>query len=223
MEITVLKEILMCGSMHFAFRAAKRLKNCKVDKNICSIWKIISHLMFGGNEQDQNVIVKGKKFIAKNPCLHNGDVLVLHAIDVPASHHMADCGLFSHKKDQDIGYTIQDVTAPVLLFHLDHTQINVEGVIMEYVPAATFSLDHDIMIEVLVFPFGMQDLILKLFSTSPYGFWFSLNLVCSACHEGFLVLIILRQLDNEECSFTLLMVFILPLIYYINAFSFSQF
>ncbi|XP_042481820.1 probable RNA-dependent RNA polymerase 1 isoform X3 [Macadamia integrifolia] len=205
MEITVLKEILMCGSMHFAFRAAKRLKNCKVDKNICSIWKIISHLMFGGNEQDQNVIVKGKKFIAKNPCLHNGDVLVLHAIDVPASHHMADCGLFSHKKDQD------------------HTQINVEGVIMEYVPAATFSLDHDIMIEVLVFPFGMQDLILKLFSTSPYGFWFSLNLVCSACHEGFLVLIILRQLDNEECSFTLLMVFILPLIYYINAFSFSQF
>jgi RNA-dependent RNA polymerase len=42
-------------------------------------------------------IVKGKVVVAKNPCLHPGDVRILRAIDVPSLHHMVDCVVFPQK------------------------------------------------------------------------------------------------------------------------------
>jgi len=42
-------------------------------------------------------IVKGKVVVAKNPCLHPGDVRILRAIDVPSLRHMVDCVVFPQK------------------------------------------------------------------------------------------------------------------------------
>ncbi|KAJ0897740.1 putative RNA-directed RNA polymerase [Helianthus annuus] len=42
-------------------------------------------------------IVSGDVVVAKNPCLHPGDVRVLSAVDVPALHHMVDCVVFPQK------------------------------------------------------------------------------------------------------------------------------
>ncbi|KAJ0099031.1 hypothetical protein Patl1_19780 [Pistacia atlantica] len=50
-----------------------------------------------GNESGQRSICKGKVVVAKNPCLHPGDMRVLKAVDVPALHHMVDCVVFPAK------------------------------------------------------------------------------------------------------------------------------
>ena len=45
------------------------------------------------NSNPNNLIFEGKVVVAKNPCLHPGDVRVLKDVDVPALHHLADVGL----------------------------------------------------------------------------------------------------------------------------------
>ncbi|TXG71403.1 hypothetical protein EZV62_006338 [Acer yangbiense] len=42
-------------------------------------------------------IVESKVVVAKNPCLHPGDMRVLKAVDVPALHHIVDCIVFPAK------------------------------------------------------------------------------------------------------------------------------
>ncbi|XP_044489065.1 probable RNA-dependent RNA polymerase 1 [Mangifera indica] len=56
-----------------------------------------SSALFSGRESSQNRIVKGMVTVAKNPCLHPGDVRVLMAVDVPALHHMVNCIVFPAK------------------------------------------------------------------------------------------------------------------------------
>jgi hypothetical protein len=41
-------------------------------------------IMFSGIGSDQRFVVEGKVVVAKNPCLHPGDVRVLRAVDVLA-------------------------------------------------------------------------------------------------------------------------------------------
>ncbi|XP_027356579.1 RNA-dependent RNA polymerase 6-like [Abrus precatorius] len=45
-------------------------------------------------------VVKGLVVIAKNPCLHPGDVRVLEAVDAPGLHHLYDCLVFPQKGDR---------------------------------------------------------------------------------------------------------------------------
>ncbi|XP_075106416.1 RNA-dependent RNA polymerase 6-like [Nicotiana tabacum] len=45
-------------------------------------------------------VVKGLVVIAKNPCLHPGDVRILEAVDVPGLHHLYDCLVFPQKGDR---------------------------------------------------------------------------------------------------------------------------
>lgn len=45
-------------------------------------------------------VIKGIVVIAKNPCLHPGDVRVLEAVDVPDLHHLYDCLVFPQKGDR---------------------------------------------------------------------------------------------------------------------------
>ncbi|KAH7442576.1 hypothetical protein KP509_03G095200 [Ceratopteris richardii] len=42
-------------------------------------------------------VVKGKVIVAKNPCVHPGDIRVLTAVNVPALHHLIDCVVFPQK------------------------------------------------------------------------------------------------------------------------------
>ncbi|KAG5225284.1 SILENCING DEFECTIVE family protein [Salix suchowensis] len=45
-------------------------------------------------------VVKGTVVIAKNPCLHPGDVRVLEAVDAPGLHHLYDCLVFPQKGER---------------------------------------------------------------------------------------------------------------------------
>lgn len=45
-------------------------------------------------------VVKGYVVIAKNPCLHPGDVRILEAVDNPRLHHLHDCLVFPQKGDR---------------------------------------------------------------------------------------------------------------------------
>ncbi|KAH9613434.1 hypothetical protein KSS87_004358 [Heliosperma pusillum] len=50
-----------------------------------------------GSEGEPNCVLQRKVVVAKNPCLHPGDMRVLTAVDVPALHHMVDCVVFPQK------------------------------------------------------------------------------------------------------------------------------
>lgn len=39
-------------------------------------------------------VVTGTVVVAKNPCVHPGDVRVLQAVDIPSLHHMVNCLVF---------------------------------------------------------------------------------------------------------------------------------
>ncbi|XP_047325026.1 RNA-dependent RNA polymerase 6 [Impatiens glandulifera] len=45
-------------------------------------------------------VITGLVVIAKNPCLHPGDVRILEAVDVPELHHLYDCLIFPQKGDR---------------------------------------------------------------------------------------------------------------------------
>eukprot|EP00803_Ostreobium_quekettii_P004897 evm.model.scf_108.3 EVM.evm.TU.scf_108.3 scf_108:8471-14081(-) len=46
------------------------------------------------NSEHKSTILERRVVIAKNPCLHPGDVRTFTAVDVPALHHMYDCVVF---------------------------------------------------------------------------------------------------------------------------------
>ncbi|CAI8605424.1 unnamed protein product [Vicia faba] len=95
-------------------------------------------------------IVKGKVVVAKNPCLHPGDVRILRAIDVPSLHHMVDCVVFPQKGrrphpnecsgsdlDGDIYFVCWD---PALIPpHQENP--------MDHVPSKLMSMDHDVTLQ----------------------------------------------------------------------------
>ncbi|KAM1200837.1 hypothetical protein ACFX2I_017061 [Malus domestica] len=45
-------------------------------------------------------VIKGLVVIAKNPCLHPGDIRILEAVDAPELRHLHDCILFPQKGDR---------------------------------------------------------------------------------------------------------------------------
>ncbi|KAF8040293.1 hypothetical protein BT93_B2508 [Corymbia citriodora subsp. variegata] len=98
-------------------------------------------------------IFQGKLVVAKNPCLHPGDVRVLEAVDVPSLHHMVDCIVFPQKGerphpnecsgsdlDGDIYFICWDPDLIPDSFYRP----------MDYTPARTVTLDHDVTIEEVV-------------------------------------------------------------------------
>ncbi|KAF5750099.1 RNA-dependent RNA polymerase 1-like isoform X2 [Tripterygium wilfordii] len=104
----------------------------------------------GGSIQKQHIIVLDDVFVAKNPCLHPGDVRVLKAVNVPALHHMVDCVVFPQRGprphpnecsgsdlDGDFYFVCWD---PELI---PRWQIPP----MDYTPQPCKLLDHDVTIE----------------------------------------------------------------------------
>jgi len=54
---------------------------------------------FSSGNKSAEVIV-GTIVMAKNPCLHPGDVRILEAVDVPELHHLVDCLVFPKKGER---------------------------------------------------------------------------------------------------------------------------
>ena len=121
----VLKEILMCGYrpdsepflslMLQTFRESKLLElqtktrifipdgrammGCLDETRTLEYGQVF--VQFSSNKlrqgSDQRFVLKGNIVVAKNPCLHPGDVRVLKAVNVSALHHMVDCVVFPQK------------------------------------------------------------------------------------------------------------------------------
>lgn len=51
-------------------------------------------------KNEKREIVRGLVVIAKNPCLHPGDVRILEAVDSPGLHHLHDCLVFPQEGDR---------------------------------------------------------------------------------------------------------------------------
>ncbi|KAL8218557.1 hypothetical protein R6Q57_021930 [Mikania cordata] len=105
---------------------------------------------YSGTGSYKSQIVRGTVVVAKNPCLHPGDVRVLKAVNVPALHHMVDCVVFPQKGkrphpnecsgsdlDGDIYFVCWDLDL------IPRRQFEP----MDYTPAPTMQLDHDVTIE----------------------------------------------------------------------------
>ncbi|GLT28650.1 hypothetical protein SLA2020_035660 [Shorea laevis] len=45
-------------------------------------------------------VIKGFVVVAKNPCLHPGDIRILEAVDAPGLHHLYDCFVFPQKGER---------------------------------------------------------------------------------------------------------------------------
>lgn len=52
------------------------------------------------NAKHQVKVITGKVIMAKNPCLHPGDIRILQAVDHPALHHLVDCFVMPQKGDR---------------------------------------------------------------------------------------------------------------------------
>ncbi|KAK1577557.1 hypothetical protein Q3G72_022790 [Acer saccharum] len=95
-------------------------------------------------------IVKSKLVVAKNPCLHPGDMRVLKAVDVPALHHMVDCIVFPAKgkrphPDECSG---SDLDGDVYFVCWDPDLIPPRQVTpMDYTPAPAKVSENDVTIE----------------------------------------------------------------------------
>ena len=53
-----------------------------------------------GKRMNNLEVIKGFVVIAKNPCLHPGDVRILEAVDAPGLHHLYDCLVFPQNGDR---------------------------------------------------------------------------------------------------------------------------
>ncbi|KAG8366468.1 hypothetical protein BUALT_Bualt17G0083100 [Buddleja alternifolia] len=99
---------------------------------------------------EYNYIIRGKLVVAKNPCLHPGDVRVLKAIDVPALHHMVDCVVFPKKgtRPHPNECSGSDLDGDIYFVCWDPDLIPPrQAEPMDYDSAPNALLDHDVTIE----------------------------------------------------------------------------
>ncbi|KAL3684950.1 hypothetical protein R1sor_002972 [Riccia sorocarpa] len=102
-----------------------------------------------GNRCKTSVVTE-KVFIAKNPCLHPGDVRVLQAVDVPGLHHMVDCVVFPQvgPKPHPHECSGSDLDGDQYMVSWEDSLIppSVDDS-MDYSPPAATVLDHPVTIE----------------------------------------------------------------------------
>ncbi|CAJ2674322.1 unnamed protein product [Trifolium pratense] len=95
-------------------------------------------------------VVKGKVVVAKNPCLHPGDVRVLKAVVVPALCHMVDCIVFPQKGDRPHPNECSgsDLDGDIYFVCWDSELIPPRTIEpMEYDSAQPIVSDHDVKIQ----------------------------------------------------------------------------
>ncbi|KAL8518485.1 hypothetical protein ACS0TY_009748 [Phlomoides rotata] len=97
-----------------------------------------------------NYVIRGKVTVAKNPCLHPGDVRALKAVDVPKLHHMVDCVVFPQKgtRPHPNECSGSDLDGDIYFVCWDQDLIPTRQYPpMNYDPAPNTLLDHEVMIE----------------------------------------------------------------------------
>ncbi|KAI3914603.1 hypothetical protein MKW92_017863 [Papaver armeniacum] len=106
--------------------------------------------MIKGNGPADTILVLGKVVVAKNPCLHPGDMRVLQAVNVPALHHMVDCVVFPQKgqRPHPNECSGSDLDGDVYFVCWDQELIPLRQVEpMDYDASPAIELDHDVQIE----------------------------------------------------------------------------
>ncbi|XP_062171708.1 RNA-dependent RNA polymerase 1-like [Alnus glutinosa] len=107
-------------------------------------------IMYSGTGSNQRFVVEGKVVVAKNPCLHPGDVRVLRAVDVTALHHLVDCVVFPQRgsRPHPNECSGSDLDGDIYFVCWDPELIPPRQVKpMDYLPAQSIQLDHDVTIE----------------------------------------------------------------------------
>ncbi|OMO98990.1 RNA-dependent RNA polymerase, eukaryotic-type [Corchorus capsularis] len=171
---TILKEMLLCGyepdvepflsMMLQTFRASKLLElrtktrifvqegrsmmGCLDETRTLNYGEVF--VQFSGSRSEQRYIVQGKVVVAKNPCLHPGDVRVLTAVNVPDLYHMVDCVVFPQKgfRPHPNECSGSDLDGDIYFVSWDPELIPLKQVPpMDYSPAPSTTLDHEVTIE----------------------------------------------------------------------------
>ncbi|GMY18202.1 probable RNA-dependent RNA polymerase 1 [Fagus crenata] len=109
-----------------------------------------SHMFLTSSSNPNNLIFEGEVVVAKNPCLHPGDVRVLKAVDVPALHHMVDCVVFPQKgkRPHPNECSRSDLDGDQYFVCWDPYLIPPKNILpMKYIGAQTMPLDRDVTIE----------------------------------------------------------------------------
>ncbi|XVF85598.1 hypothetical protein PTKIN_Ptkin17bG0129800 [Pterospermum kingtungense] len=107
-------------------------------------------VQYSGCRSERCITVKGDVVVAKNPCLHPGDVRVLRAVDVPDLYHMVDCIVFPQKgkRPHPNECSGSDLDGDIYFVSWDRDLIPPKQIDpMDYTPAPTTTLDHEVTIE----------------------------------------------------------------------------
>ncbi|XWS69497.1 hypothetical protein CRYUN_Cryun04dG0184100 [Craigia yunnanensis] len=108
-------------------------------------------LTFNDGRSDKKChVVEGKVVVAKNPCLHPGDLRVLKAVDAVVLHHMVDCIVFPQKgnRPHPNEFSGSDLDGDLYFVALDEDLIPpCQFQPMDYGAAPSAPLDHDVTIE----------------------------------------------------------------------------
>uniref|UniRef100_A0A1D1Y120 RNA-dependent RNA polymerase n=1 Tax=Anthurium amnicola TaxID=1678845 RepID=A0A1D1Y120_9ARAE len=116
----------------------------------CRQFKDSDLYMFSRSESEHQTVVLGRVIVAKNPCLHPGDVRILLAVDVPELHHMVDCVVFPQKgkRPHPNECSGSDLDGDIYFVSWDPVLIPSRQVpAMDYTAAPQEILDHDVSIE----------------------------------------------------------------------------
>ncbi|XP_068660914.1 probable RNA-dependent RNA polymerase 1 [Aristolochia californica] len=99
---------------------------------------------------DGSLVLEGKVVVAKNPCLHPGDVRILTAVNVPDLHHMVDCVVFPQKgkRPHPNECSGSDLDGDIYFVSWDSELIPPRQIQpMEYDAAPSTALEHDVSIQ----------------------------------------------------------------------------
>ncbi|CAN6675384.1 unnamed protein product [Malus baccata var. baccata] len=172
----ILKELLTCGykpdvepflsMMLQIFRASKlldlRLKTrifipdgrammgCLDETGTLEYGEVFVQLSGNRHPGSASNHIEGKVVVAKNPCLHPGDVRVLKAVNVPELHHMVDCVVFPQKgsRPHPNECSGSDLDGDIYFVCWDQELIPRRQIQpMDYTPAPSMELDHDVTME----------------------------------------------------------------------------
>lgn len=105
---------------------------------------------FNMSGSGHGLVIEGNVTVAKNPCLHPGDVRVLKAVNIPQLYHMVDCVVFPQKgsRPHPNECSGSDLDGDIYFVCWDAELIPPRQIPpMDYTPAPPFQLDRDVTTE----------------------------------------------------------------------------